>query len=108
MYIESAKLDGVNSMQELFLIITPMVWSTFSTLFILSFIGIFSASGPILFFTNGAYNTTTLSYWIFLQVKDNATYNYPSAVGLFFTIIGVPLTLIVWKVTNMIHENVEY
>ena len=106
--LESARLDGATPMQELFLIITPMVWSTISTLFMLSMTGLFTSSGPILLFTNGAYNTYTLSFWIFAQVKDSAIYNYPSAVGLFFTIIGLPIVIGVYKLMGKVQANVEF
>lgn len=105
---DAGKLDGVSEMQELFLIVTPMVSSTISTLFILGLTGIFTATGPILFFTNGAYNTFTINFWLFVQVKDMSTYNYPSAVGLFFTIIGLPIVLLVWKLTQKFSQEIEY
>jgi ABC-type sugar transport system permease subunit len=106
--IESARLDGASSMQELFYIITPMVWTTISTIMILSLAGIFTASGPILLFTNGAYDTFTISFWIFLQVKDNALYNYPAAVGLAFTILGLPIVMLIWKLMSKVQGNVEF
>ena len=106
--IEAGKLDGISPLQELFHVITPMTWGTISTLFILSFVGIFSAGGPQFYFTNGNYDTYTISYWIFLQVKDHASYNYPCAVGLFFTAIGLPVTLFVWKLSDKIQETIEY
>lgn len=106
--LESARLDGVNQIQELFLIVTPMVWSTISTLFLLSMVGIFTASGPILLFTNGAYKTYTISFWIFAQVKDNASYNYPAAVGLAFTVLGLPIVFIVNKLMSKVSPEIEY
>jgi ABC-type sugar transport system permease subunit len=106
--IESAKLDGANSMQELFYVITPMVWSTLSTIIILSLTGIFTASGPILLFTNGAYDTFTLSFWIFLQTKDGSLYNYPAAVGLTFTLLGLPIVFFVWWLLNKVQAAVEF
>lgn len=106
--IESAKLDGANAFQELWFVITPMAWSTLSTIVILSLTGIFTASGPILLFTNGAYDTFTISFWIFLRTKDNAMYNYPAAVGLAFTVLGLPIVFLVWKLMNKAHSEVEY
>jgi len=98
--LESAKIAGANEFQELIYMIIPLMWPTLSTVLILSFVGLFGASGPILLFTQGGYNTTTLSYWIFDKVYYNGEYNYPSAVGLFFTLIGAPIALIMRKVLN--------
>lgn len=106
--LEAAKMDGANEMQELFRIVTPMVSTTAVTLFILSATGIFAASGPILFFTGGSAETGTLSYWIFSQTYYSSLLNYPAAVGLFFTAIGLPIVLIVQWLANKIAKHVEY
>lgn len=91
--IEAAQLDGVNGFQELTKIIMPIIWPTFSAVFIQSIAGFFSASGPILLLTNGNYNTWTIDFWIYQQVYGNMSYNFPSAIGLFFGILGLPLAL---------------
>lgn len=106
--IEAAHLDGVGPFQELWYIVTPMVWPTLSTLLMLSFVTIFTASGPILLFTNGAYDTYTISFWIYDQVKNGIGYNYPAAVGLAFSLIGLPIIMLVWKLMDRIQEAVEY
>lgn len=91
--VEAAKIDGASLSCEFFRIVIPLIWPTLSTLIILSFVGIFGASGPILLFTEGANGTNTLSYWLYAQVQRWGVYNYPSAVGLFFTCIGAPIAL---------------
>ena len=106
--IEAGQLDGITSFKELVYVITPLAWPTLSTLFILSFVGVFGAGGPQFYFTDGNYDTQTISYWIFLQVKNHASTNYPCAVGLFFTTIGVPLTIGVYKLADKIQEAIEY
>ena len=94
-------------------IIVPLIFPTLSTQFIFVLTGIFSSSGPILLFTKGAYETTTLSYWIFEQVYGGGTYggsgsyNLVSAMGLCFTLIGVPLILFARYLLNRV-EDVEY
>ena len=57
---------------------------------LLHFTQLFMASGPILYFTGGAYDTFTLSFWIFNEVRGSQ-YNYPSAVGIFFTVLALPI-----------------
>lgn len=105
---EAAKLDGATELQELFRIVTPMVSSTAVTLFILGATGIFTASGPILYYTGGAADTSTLSFWIFNQTYNGAQLNYPAAVGIFFTFIGLPIVLFLNWLANKIAKQVEY
>lgn len=101
--IEAAAIDGANMRCEFFKIIIPMIWPTLSTMLILSFVGIFSASGPILLFTGGAYKTYTISYWLYYQVLTyGAKTYYPMAVGLVFTLIGAPIALFMRWLANKI------
>ncbi|MFQ9736714.1 MAG: ABC transporter permease subunit [Christensenellaceae bacterium] len=46
--LEAARLDGAGRVRELFQIILPLTWPTLTTLITFTFIGIFTASGPIL------------------------------------------------------------
>lgn len=106
--IDAAAIDGANEMQELFRVVTPMVSTTAVTLFILGATGIFTASGPILYYTNGGADTSTLSFWIFNQTYNNSQLNYPAAVGIFFTFIGLPVVLFLNWLANRIAKQVEY
>ena len=106
-YFEAAALDGCNPVREFFSIISPLVWETLSTLLILHFTQIFMASGPTLYFTEGAYNTFTLSFWIFNEVRGDA-YNYSSAVGLFFTVVALPIVFGIRYLMNKINPEVSY
>ena len=106
--IDAANLDGCNMTREFFQIVMPLIWETFGTYFLLAFTGIFMESGPLLYFVG--YDTTlktqTLSYWIFLQVKGGE-YNYPSAIGLFFSVCTVPFVIFSrWMITRI--ETVTY
>lgn len=105
--LESAKLDGAGMGREIVSIILPLIWPTISTLLILNCTSIFSASGPILLFTSGGYDTTTIGYWIFDMVYNYNSYNMVSAAGLFFTCIGVPFIMLVrWLIEKI--PAVEY
>ena len=107
---ESARLDGVNDRQEFFSIVLPMIWPTISTLITLIMTGIFTASGPILLFTEGAYKTTTISYYIWTQVYGAPSGGYPvaSAIGLFFTLIGLPIVLLTKWICTKLDTGVSY
>lgn len=107
--LESAKLDGIKLWQELVYLILPLVWSTVSTLLILTMTTLFTASGPILLFTKGEYKTTTIGYWIFDKVayQGPGAYNQVAAAGLLFTLAGVPIILFVkWLIEKI--PVVEY
>lgn len=97
--MDAARLDGCGPFREVFSIVLPMIAPMFTTLFILNFTGIFSASGPVLLFTQGRFETTTISYWMFTQVYGNGgyggtgQYNIVSAFGLCLTVVAVPLTM---------------
>lgn len=107
--LESARLDGVGSFREIVYIIFPLVWPTMSTLIILTMTTIFSASGPIMLFTQGKFETWTLGYWIFDRVANigESAYNQVAATGLLFTLIGVPIILLArWLIEKI--PVVEY
>lgn len=107
--LESARLDGVNTFQEIFLMIFPLLWNTLSTFIILQMTGVFGASGPILLFTEGSHRTMTLGYWIFHEIKfvGESAYNKVSAMGLLLTAIGVPIILLLRKLIEKI-PTVDY
>ena len=109
--MEYAKIDGVGTWRELVQIIIPMIWPTVSTMLTFAIVGLFTASGPILLFTKGQYGTYTISFWIFdlVQGVDGVTnFEYASAVGLFFTLVGVPIVMTVRHFINKLVEIVEY
>jgi multiple sugar transport system permease protein len=89
--IEAANLDGCTGFNEFARIVIPLIWETLSTYLLIGIACIFMASGPLLYFTNGAHDTFTLSFWIFKQVHGNGNYNYPAAIGLIFTVLALPL-----------------
>ena len=74
---------------------------------LLQFATIFTATGPVLYFTGGSYNTYTLSYWIFDQVRGSS-YNYPSAVGMFFTVLAIPFVFGSRAIMKKINPEVSY
>lgn len=106
--IDAANLDGVGMAREFFQIVLPLIWETFGTYFLLAFTGIFMESGPLLYFVgeDKSLKTQTINYWMFLQVIGGE-YNYPSAIGLFFSICTVPFVIVSrWLITRI--ETVTY
>ena len=106
--LESGKMDGVGFGRELVQLVIPLIWPTISTLILLQFIGIFTSGGPILLFTQGEWGTYTISYWIYEYTVVMHNYNYASAAGLFFTVIGLPVIYVAKYFLNKLDKNVEY
>ncbi|MBR2968398.1 MAG: sugar ABC transporter permease [Clostridia bacterium] len=104
--IESATLDGCGWVRELISIVIPMIWPTFSTLLLTASVGIFTASGPVLLFTQGGFNTYTISYWIYEQMLENNNLEFASAVGLSCSVIGFPIVMLIKWGLNKIGDKV--
>jgi len=114
--IEVGKLEGLQLFKELIYVIMPLIWPTFSTTVILDLCNILGAGGPVLLFgvrdvieKASAY---TLPYWFFSKVYSGGagglgTYGIMSCVGLCFTSVSVPLTLIIRHLLNKVN-SAEY
>ncbi len=109
--IEAGQLDGIGWLREMVQIIIPLIFPTMGTLLLLQLTGIFTASGNILFLTGGAFDTTTISYFIFQSVykvpETSNKYNYASAVGLVFTLLTLPIVFFTRWLLDKI-EDVQY
>ena len=112
--VESARLDGVSWLREMFQIVLPMVWPTFVLLLTTNVAGIFGATGNVFLLTQGEYGTQTLSNWMYMRVQEasnpfatNTIYRV-SALGLMLTIISCALALLFRKFLNSRVEEVQY
>jgi len=106
--IEAGKLDGASMGVEMFMIVTPLVWSTVLTTLTLAISGFMTASGPILLFTEGAQETSTISFWIYWVVYKKSQHNYGAAVGLICTFIALPIVFTARYLLSKIFDKVEY
>lgn len=105
---ESAALDGITMGKELTKIIIPLIWGQLSTMIILAVAGIFGSSGPILLFTNGDYGTMTIGHSMYLQYKVYGMVQRAAAIGLVFTVIGVPLVFLTRWLASKVGGEYEY
>ncbi len=112
--LEASRLDGCSAFREFFVMILPMIMPTITTLIIVSCTSIIATTGPILLFTGGGYNTTTISFWIFEKIYGGgvaggltANYNIVSCTGLCFTLISLPIILLIRYLMDKI-PVVEY
>ena len=92
---EAGQLEGITPWQELIHVVVPLMWPMISTFWILSLVGLLGASGNILMLTGGAYNTNTLSHYLFTRVYNvpdtSNLHNFSSALGLVMTAITLPI-----------------
>lgn len=107
--IESAQLDGATSVQELWYIVLPMIYPTFTTLFIVGFSHLFTNQFQLYtLFDQAANEMSTIGYYLYVQAQRSAlsmdelsnvdlTYPVLSAMGLIYTAIILPSTLIIRK-----------
>lgn len=111
--IEVGKLEGLQLFKELIYVILPLIWPTFSTTLILDLTGILNAGGPVLLFgVNDVImkaRATTLPYWFFSKVYNGGSggigsYGVMSCVGLCFTAVSVPFTLLVRHILGKANE----
>lgn len=105
--IEASVLDGVNFWQEFVYIVIPAIWPTIIASLLGSVAGLFMASGPILLLTKGDSKTLTISFWIYKQVygidgTGGGNLYYAASIGLFFTVLALPLTFITRKLLRKI------
>lgn len=99
--VESAQLDGITPVREFFRITLPLVWPTFTTFVVVGVAGIFTNQMNLYSFygASAEFDMYTIGYYLYraMKVKQTTFADYPfySAFGLLFTIVSVPVTLVV-------------
>lgn len=111
--IESARMDGVGWVRELFQIILPLVWPTFVLTITTAFAGMFGATGAVFLLTYGEYGTQTISNWMYMRVQQStnplATPLYRvSAMGFMLTAVSCIVAFTVKKFLTDRMEDVQY
>ena len=95
---EAAKIDGITPVKEFFYITLPMIWPVLSISLYGFFTGMIMGDlGAYAFFAENAdYNLYTFSYYMNIELlkQTPASYGFLSAMGLVFTVILAPMTLI--------------
>ena len=113
---ESAELDGSGFWRTYIQIAVPCVWSTIATLMTFSLCSFVIADYNVFLFTAGTgdYDTATvgfLLYKITLNISESSAgsvpyYGYPAALGVFLTLITVPIVLVGRKIIESIYADV--
>ncbi len=113
--VESAKLDGISDFKEFIFISLPLIFPTISTYLVMYVVGLFVDQANLFTFfaKNAEVQDYTIGYYLFSMVKPDenttpANYPYASALGLVFTAIAVPTTLLLRKLFNKFDPEVEF
>ena len=117
--VESAQLEGVNTLQEFWYITFPMIFPTFITFLVSGIAGIFTAQLNLYTIYENNSPISTVGYYLYVQsvhsgliplvnTATNTTYlSYSeiSAFGIMITIVIVPITLFIRKILNKYGPN---
>lgn len=99
--VESAKLDGITTVKELWFITLPLIWETFVTFTVVTVAGTFVNQMHLFsFFSHNAdLQHYTVGYYLYRAIYNNSLSltEYPviSAQGITFTCITIPATFLV-------------
>jgi putative aldouronate transport system permease protein len=97
--IESAQIDGASGATVLLKILMPNIHPTITTFIVTGVAGLFAGDGGAFLFYeyNAPENVFTTGYFMFMKSMkaSELDYSFAAALGLLFTLITLPLTLIV-------------
>lgn len=110
--IESARLEGANTFREIWHIILPLIYPTFTTFFVTGFASIFTNCGPLVEFYqfNAPQETYNVGYFLFAStMNSDSMVSYPriAATGIIFTLVVTPLTYLVKHLMEKYGPSVE-
>ena len=101
--VEAAHLDGCGTMREFISITFPMIFPTFTTLFIVNIAGIATnqINAYLFYGLDVPPNCYTLGFYMFKDLVTGTAglseYPYLSAMGLVMTVVVTPIVLVVRK-----------
>ena len=112
---ESAQIDGASLGREVFNIAVPCVWPTIATLLTFSFCSVLTYDNGVYVYSmgEGQNGMANMGFWFQYATYNIATmpgtsYNYPAAVGVFITVIAVPIALIARVILEKVVEPTDF
>lgn len=111
--VESANLEGCGMFKEFIYITFPLIFPTFATFFVTGTAAIFTNQLNLYVFFGDASigSVQTVGYYVFCMIlgtNAQASYPYAAAIGLLFTVVIAPLTLLLRYVTNKISPDAQF
>ena len=96
-------------MRELFSLVIPLVWPTFTTITVMALMAPFSVYLQPMFLTKGMHNTKTISFKIFEVTQGGGSgMEYWATFGLFLSLIGAPIILLIRKLMERCFKDVDF
>lgn len=94
---------------ELTKIVIPMIWPTITTLFVIGTTAVFTLFLQVLLLTNGgpSGSTKTIAFYV-VELVQSGDYTTPAAYGVIFTLVAIPLIMLIKWVMEKIGQSVEY
>ena len=93
--LEAGKIEGITPLREFISITIPLIIPTFGAYLILQVSQLFTNQMYLYDFFGDTSKIKTVGYYIFTEVaKDNGSYPYAAAMGLMFTLVAAPLTIL--------------
>lgn len=106
--IEYGKLEGISYTRELFSIVIPLIWPTFTTIAVLALMAPFSVFLQPMFLTKGMHNTKTIVFKIFEVTQGGGSgMEYWATFGLVISLIGAPIVVGARKLMERCFRDVE-
>ena len=109
--IEYNRLEGIGMTRELFTIITPLIWPTLSTTFIVgmsSVLTVYQQPYFLMMSTSGAYNTGTIYLYIFANYSNTLQVPQVASFGLLCSVVFVPFILFARWLLGKFFNEVDY
>lgn len=106
--MEYSRLEGVGKMRELFQIVAPMIWPTLSVSLLGSITVMFTLFIQVELLTEGgpAGSSATIAYLVNGVIRSaNANLEWGAGMGFCFTLIAIPIIVIVKKVLDKIGQK---
>jgi ABC-type sugar transport system permease subunit len=103
---EAARIDGVGWIREIVQLIIPLIWPTFSVMFLQSITGLTQATGPVFLLTSSIKETYTISYWLYQNLLDGTNLERSAAVGWCCTIVTFPIAMLVKWLLNKVEDKI--
>ena len=108
--IEAGKIDGIPWYKELIHIVIPLIFPTITTLFVTGVTVIFTIFlQPMLLTGGGPYShiSGTIALYI-VELVNNSNLYRAAAVGIIFSLIGIPLVQLIKTGMEKISPDVDY
>ncbi|TQS73463.1 sugar ABC transporter permease [Rhodobacteraceae bacterium] len=100
---DAARVDGASEWSVLRHVTLPALWAPVRFITMYQVLSLLTTYEYILIITGGGpvYDSTPYALYIYRRAFENGAYGYGAALALGLMVIGVVITLLQWRLTNM-------